>query len=82
MDNYLENYEVCRSYVERIFEDYLLAGKDKGQKRSILNALRLLLSGTSVGPPIYDLITILWLGHGKECVSSRINNYKKFIYVG
>jgi hypothetical protein len=76
MSKFSEDYKICRGYVERIFEDYLLVDKDKNQKRIILNALRVLLSGNSVGPPIYDLITILWLGRGKECIINRINNYK------
>jgi hypothetical protein len=74
-----ETYPIYRNYVERMFEDYLLKDKDKEEKRIILNALRVLLSGHSVGPPIYDLITIIWLRFGIESIRKRINKYNEII---
>lgn len=64
-------YEVCRDYVEKIF-DYLMLNKTREEKRIVLNALRVCLSGQSVGPPIWDLVTIIWLRFGKQEISKRI----------
>jgi hypothetical protein len=67
-------FNVCREYVEKIF-DYLLQDKTKEERRLILNGLRICLSGQSVGPPIWDLITCLWLLHDKQTIVERINRF-------